>query len=343
MNIESIRHRYLRSVVAPMFRGMGLGAGTAIAGRLARGLSRVETPSRRRAEARLRAALADAGVDQDVDALLAAMYQHQARFWTEALFIPRRLRDKSWRRHVHVEDEAGLRGLAESQRGCVLATAYFGNIAAAACALGQIFRPVHVLVDWLAQPSLASWQRSLYAQPQVQPVDVREAGRVLPRVLSGGGAVFMVCEHERQRARGVSTRFLGRDLNFAPTLGRLARWFDVPIGVITCRRNPRLFSFNLALHEVVEHAPNSTDDGTVVRQVMAGLNDAIMQSPDQYLWSTPTRQDLECNPAPTLRTDRVRPLPSSRNPSATVLQPPQPPALPGDRPPTRNNTSVAPA
>lgn len=299
MIFESIRHRYLRSVVAPVFRGMGLRAGTAIAGRLAHGLCQMDTPSRRRAEARLRAALADGGEDHDVDTLLDAMYQHQARFWTEVLFIPRRLRDKSWRRHVHVENEPGLRALAQSKRGCVLATAYFGNIAAAACALGHIFRPVHVLVDWLAQPALASWQRSLYAQPQVRPVDAREAGHVLPRVLSGGGAVFMVCEHERQRARGIPTRFLGRDLNCAPTLGRLSHWFDVPIGVLTCRRDQRLFSFNLALHEIVEHDPNLTDDGLVVRQVMAALDDAVMQNPEQYLWSTPTRQDFDC--APTLR------------------------------------------
>lgn len=295
MNIETIRYKYLRSVIAPMFRGMGLRASTAVAGRLARGLCQMDTPSRRRAEARLRSALTDAGADHDVDELLTAMYEHQARFWTEALFIPRRLRDDSWRRHVHVEGEAELQALARSKRGCVLATAYYGNIAAAACALGRIFRPVHVLVDWLAQPALASWQRSLYAQPQVRPVDVREAARVLPPLLTGGGAVFMVCEHERQRARGIATRFLGRDLNCAPTLGRLSRWFDVPIGVVTCRRNPRLFSFDLALHEVVERGNDSTDDGKVVRQVMDALNDAVMRNPEQYLWSTPTRQDSDCD------------------------------------------------
>jgi len=297
MNLETIRHKYLRCVVAPLFRGMGLRASTAIAGRLAGGLCQMDTPSRCRAEARLRSALADRGVDQDVSALLAAMYRHQARFWTEALFIPRRLRDGSWRRYVHVENEAGLNGLARSKRGCVLATAYYGNIAAAACALGQVFRPVHVLVDWLAQPALASWQRSLYAQPQVRPIDVREAGRVLPGVLADGGAVLMVCEHERQRSRGVLTRFLGGDMNLAPTLGRLARWFDVPVGVVTCRRDVSLFSFNLALHEVVEHDPSATDDGLVVRRAMAALESAVMQNPEQYLWSTPTLQDVDHVPS----------------------------------------------
>ena len=179
--------------------------------------------------------------------------------------------------------------------------------------MGRIFRPVHVLVDWLAQPALASWQRSLYAQPQVRPIDVREAGRILPQVLSGGGAVFMVCEHERQRPRGIPTRFLGRDLNFAPTLGRLSRWFDVPVGVLTCRRNPRPFSFDLALHEVVEHDPASTDDGQVVRQVMAALDDAVMQHPEQYLWSTPTRRDFEYNLAPPKQDSDPRPTPAHRD------------------------------
>ena len=290
MNLESIRYGYLRRIVVPVLRGMGVRVSTALAGRLARGVFEMNTPGRRRAEARLRAALGERG-GADGERMIEATYQHLARFWTEALFIPRRLRENSWRRYVRIENESGLRALADSGRGCVLATAYFGNMAAAACALGQIFRPVHVIVDWLAHPALAAWQRELYAQRWVRPIARGEAAASIPRVLSAGGAVFMVCEHERRGRGGVRTRFLGRELSCAPTLGRLARWFDVPVGVVTCRREAALFSFTLALHEVLEHDPGATDDGDLVRRAMGTLEDAVMRAPEQYLWSTPAGEE----------------------------------------------------
>ena len=213
------------------------------------------------------------------------MYEQIARFWTEALFIRRRLGRESWRRYVQIENEHTLRALADSRRGCVFATAYYGNIAVAAVALGHVFRPIHIVVDWLAEPNLASWQRELYAQPHVRPIDRRMAAAVIPKVLSEGGAVLMVGEHERHRGRGVPTRFLGKMLNCYPTLGRLARWYDVPIAVVTCRRETTLFNFTLALHDVIERESAGMDDGDVVRRTMAALECAVMQAPEQYLWS----------------------------------------------------------
>ncbi|MFQ5429489.1 MAG: lysophospholipid acyltransferase family protein [Phycisphaerae bacterium] len=285
--LEVVRYAYLRRVVAPVLRGLGIRFTEAVARRLARGVFEMNGLGRRRAEARLRAAMPDAPAS-DIAAIGEASYEHWARFWAEALFIPRRLGGRHWRRYVDISPEGELGALAASGRGCILAMAYHGNIAAGTCALGRLFQPIHVVVDRFTQPALAAWQRALYAQPDVQPIDRRDAAATLPRILSDGGAVVMVAEHERRRGRAIETRFLGRTLRGYPTLGRLARWFDVPVAVVTCRREPKPFRFTLALHDVFE--PDA-DEARCFRDVMATLERAVMASPEQYLWSAPTAAD----------------------------------------------------
>jgi len=316
MNLEAIRYIYLRRVVATVLGALGLDATAAIASRLARGVFDMNTAGRKRTEARLREAMDAMATDADIDAITAAMYQHIGRFWAEALFARRLLRDCSWRHFVRVEGETALRSLVEERRGCLLATAYHGNPAVGVCALGQFFRPVHVMVDTFAQPQLRAWQHELYSQRWVQPVNRKDAAVAVPRILRGGGAVMMICEHERQRGRAVPVRFLGRTLNGYPTLGRLARWFNVPVGVITCRRNnDGRFSFTLALHATIEHASTGpsgngadADDAAVVRQVMAVLERAIMTCPEQYYWTLPMAVP-QPGDAKTIAADSLSPTP----------------------------------
>ncbi len=314
MNLETIRHIYLRRGVATAFGALGLDTSQAVARWLARGASDLNTAGRQRAEAGLRAAMSPDLDDAAVATTITAMYDHIARFWTEVLFIKRLLRDSSWRRFVRVENEAALRALAESDRGCLLATAYFGNPAVAACALGRIFRPVHVIVDFLGQPRLRAWQRELYSHRWVRPIDWRDAARSVPNVLDRGGAVMMICDHHRPRGKTVPTRFLGRTLGCYPTLGRLAHWLHVPVGVVTCRREgDGGFAFTLGLHATLEHdaadthssdehddyrrpsdsaRPGSTDDA-LVRRVMATLEQVITAHPEQYDWSLPVHAPAE--------------------------------------------------
>lgn len=322
MRLEAIRHAYLRRVVGTALGAIGLDSATSLAKWLARGVFELKTPGSDIARARIRDAIAarperfiaeSGSVDAEtIDRTIAAMYGHIARFWTETLFAPRLLRDSSWRRFVEMENEAGLRTLADSGRGCLLATAYHGNIAVAATVLGRIFRPVHVVVDVLTQPRLKAWQRDLLHQKWIRPIERSEAASIVPDVLANGGAVLLIAEHERPRGRAVRAPFLGHTLNCYPTIGRLARWLDVPVGVVTCRREPETFRFTLALHEVIGHDTTERDDtehdgiehddikhdadgptaeDRVVCRVMGALENAILDCPAQYLWSTPVVAD----------------------------------------------------
>ncbi|MFH1418331.1 MAG: lysophospholipid acyltransferase family protein [Planctomycetota bacterium] len=287
MDLESLRYVYLRRVVGTVLSALGFDAGESVARRLARGVFDLNTAGRRLAEVRLRTALGGAACETDIAKIAAGMYEHVGRFWIEALHAQRRLRRSSWRRFVTVNDESAFRALTGGKRGCVLATGYFGNPAVGALAMGQIFRPLHVIVDTFAQPHLRAWQRELFASRWVRPIDRRDAATAVPRVLGDGGALMMICEHERPHGRGVRAAFLGRSLNCYPTLGRLARWYDVPVAVFTCRRGRKPFSFHLDLHACVEHEPSDLTDEEIVRRVLSHLDEAVMRRPEQYLWSLP--------------------------------------------------------
>ena len=75
------------------------------------------------------------------------VFENVAAFWVETLFIRRKLRAGSWRRFVALDDEDLIRSIAESPRGALLVTSYFGNLAVGVFALGQMFRPIHAVID----------------------------------------------------------------------------------------------------------------------------------------------------------------------------------------------------
>ncbi len=284
MDLESLRFLYLRRIVGTALSAVGLNASHRLARALARGVYGLNTAGRRRAEARLSDTLAACPSDSHTSDVVAAMYDHIGRFWVEALFARRLLRETSWRRSIAMEDEKSLSRLAMERRGCLLATAYFGNPAVCAYALGEIFRPVHVVADHFAHPILRAWQSDLFAQQNIRMVDRRDAATALPRILDRKGAVLMIAEHDRQRGPSVPVSFLGRMLNCYPTLSRLSRWYDIPIAVVTCRREARPFSFALQLHETIQPPAADASDRPILQRVISALEQAILRHPEQYLW-----------------------------------------------------------
>lgn len=284
MDLESIRHAYLRWVIAPGLRALGLRATTRLATAIARGVCRMNTPGGQLARQRIVAAAGARSVASDK--MIEQMYEHIARFWVEVLFTRRLMRPSRWEAMFHVEGRDELERLATSRRGCLLATGYYGSLTMGAFALGQIFRPVHVVADTTVQAGLAAWQRDLSRIDGVRIVGRAGAAREIPAVLQRGGAVMMVCEQSRRRGHAISARFLGADLRAYPTLERLARWYDVPVAVVTCRRAPQPKRFTLAWHSTHEWC-DGMNDGDLTREALASLECAVWKAPAQYLWSVP--------------------------------------------------------
>jgi lauroyl/myristoyl acyltransferase len=285
MDLESLRFLYLRRVVGTAIGALGLDAADRWARSLARAIHGLNTPARRRAEARMSDSLPMIRTTAAPSRVSTAMYEHIGRFCVEALFARRMLRDSNWRNSIVVEGEATIAALADSGAGCLVTTAYLGNPAIAAYALGEIFRPIHVVADRFALPVLRAWQDDLTAYRNVRIIDRESAATALPKILERGGAVMMMAENERRRGPGIPAPFLGRTLRCYPTLARLARWHDLPIAVVTCLRGMRPFSFRLQLQSVIDPPCSADSDAGVMEGVIETLEREILRSPEQYLWS----------------------------------------------------------
>lgn len=287
MDLEFLRHLYLRRVVGTALSMLDVGAGQRLAGRIARGIFNLHTPRQIAADERVRDWLGAAATEERVRGIVAGMYEHVARFWIETLHLKRRLHETTWRSSIAVEGEPVLRRLADSRRGCLIATACFGNPAVAAWTLGQIFRPIYVVADRFAQPILGAWQRDLYSHRHVRIIErSRQAGQVA-RVIENGGAIMLLCDTPRLRGRVVPVDFLGRTLDCYPTLGVLSKWLDVPVVPVVCTREPSPFRFRLRCLGEASYA-QTHDAEDVVRWTMARLESAIAADPEQYLWFLPT-------------------------------------------------------
>lgn len=299
LNLSGLRIAYLRWLVAPLVRLAGPGVAAKIASRLGTGVFDLNPPGRERAVRRILSAFGEAksaeraeragAIDRNRTALRISResYQHFARFWVECLFVARRLDTRRWREYVRIEstDEDRLRQI--SARGCIVAVGYHGNIAAAACALGNLLGGLDVVSDLGGRPELRVWEREIRSLQHVRLIDRRDAAAILPDVLSRRRSVMIVAETERLSGRGPRVRFMGRHFTAHSTIERLCRWFDVPAAVVTCPRGPGAFQFHLRLHEIIEVAACDRD-GAFISRVLSELERGMMLAPAQYHWGMPT-------------------------------------------------------
>lgn len=287
-DLESLRHVYLRRVVGTVAGAVGFTATARVARYFGEAAFGLNTLARRRAEARVMAALGSACKPDRARAIIRDMYSNWGRFWAEAMFTPRLLRDSSWRQFVSVspDDFSTLTNLTSGQRGCIFAAGYFGNPAVLVDALGRLARPIYVVVDFLAQPHLRRWQGELYSRPHVRPVERASAGSIIPSVLSKGGSVLLIAEHERRKGRAIACDYLGSRINAYPTIARLARHHEVPVATVSCKRVGDDFNFELNVGDVF--LPSAMEDEAAsTRRILKSLEDEALQAPEQYLWSVP--------------------------------------------------------
>lgn len=284
----TMRMLYVRHVVTTATGALGPAISMAFARWLARGVFDLNSPVRQRAERNVDLAMGPELSRERREEIVRSMYEHLAAFWVEALLARRKLRPSSWRHRVTVENESRLRAAAEDPRGVLFTTAYFGSPALLAYALGQICRPIHVVIDEVEHPILRSWQSELYRQPNIEPIPVRLALRRLPTVLAGGGKVLILGEHGRRRGRAIEVPYLGRVCRCFPTVAVLARWCDVPVWWAVGRRMDWDQRFMVQAGAVADPrtVPDTTEaEATITERYMAALERVVLRWPEQYFWS----------------------------------------------------------
>jgi lauroyl/myristoyl acyltransferase len=283
----SLRFVYWRRVVGTGFLSVGIGPAMAAAKWIARGVYDLQTPAAQRTLANLQGALGDRLDETQRQRLARHCFEHIAAFWIEALYASRRLRPKSWRAFFAIPDEESLQRLCNSERPAIFVTTYFGNFAAGAFALGQLCRPLHVVVEPQRHPLLRRWQDDLFHVPNLAFIERIHAIHLLPDVLAAGGKVLLIGEHARSPGRRPVIRYLNRDHACHPTVTILSQRHDaVVVPVANRRMETQPFRFRL------DHAPaidprGFADDATtaITQAYMSALERFVLSAPEQYLWT----------------------------------------------------------
>jgi lauroyl/myristoyl acyltransferase len=251
----ALRLVYLRRIVGTAFGAAGLDRATRWGSWIARNLFDLNPPARKRIEANLLTAYGHTLSAAGRERLARAVFDNIARFWIEVIFARRLLKPGSWMQFVRVADPETWQRLAADPRPAIFVSAYFGNVAVGAYALGQIFRPVHVLIDRLELPVLGPWQDELYAERNVRPIAREAAVRDLPRILDAGGKVMILGEHARSTGRAIEVPFLGRMRRCYTTIGVLAARHNARVVVFSTGRLPPPsppFRFELRCHDMID-------------------------------------------------------------------------------------------
>ncbi|UCG33378.1 MAG: hypothetical protein JSU68_01860 [Phycisphaerales bacterium] len=290
--MEALRFVYLRRVVGTALHAVGFEAALRLARALARGVYDLYGPARRRAEQRIVAAqTALAAPPGEPAELVRLCYENIAAFWIETLFFRRRMRPSTWRRCVRIDREPDLLDVCHGPSPAIFVTGYLGHPGVGAFVLGQLCRPVHVLVDLLAQPVLRTWQADMYGQPHVRLIGRSESLTKLPAILESGGKIVLVGEAFRdeptsdvppRRPKGDAVRFLGRAHRAYQTVRLLSQRYSAPVVPFACTREPWRFEFTLRFGQRIE--PAAPD---VSQQLIAALESFILAHPTQYLWTLP--------------------------------------------------------
>jgi lauroyl/myristoyl acyltransferase len=286
----TLRLIYLRHVVVTLVNVLGPQRSLALARWLARGVFDLAPPARQRADSSIAQAYGNELTAEERSRLIRRMFENFACFWVEAFVARRKLRPSSWRKVVQFDDEPFLRGIAESPRGALFVTAYFGNFAIGAYAVGHLCRPLYVVIDELEHPVLKSWQQELYRQPNIELLSRQRAKRSLADLLSAGKKVLLVGEHLRPRGKAIEVHYLGSRRRYYPTIGLLAKACDVPVVVIGARRQEGAFRFSVSSRLVVDPRdlrPDGEGDLTriITLRCMQTVEAMIRQWPEQYLWT----------------------------------------------------------
>jgi lauroyl/myristoyl acyltransferase len=276
---SALRTVYLRRVVGTILEAAGLEVAQGAARLLARGVWELEGPGRRRAEERLARALTGRLSEAERDRLVQACYEHVGMCWVEALFARRRLRERSWRRVVRLDEEERWKEICGADAPVIFVTGFLGHPGVGAYALGQMSRPVHALIAELDQPAWRAWQQELYTAGQVRLIRTEESLRRLPEVLEAGGKVVLIGEHARTGGKGVEVDYLGRRQRCYSTVEVLARRYAARVVVFGCLRLSPDYEFALKLAAVIE-----PDTPSLTQAYMSALERLIRAAPEQYMW-----------------------------------------------------------
>ena len=181
---------------------------------------------------------------------------------------------------VHVEGVELLQERLSAREGTVWVSGHVGNWELPAAWAASRGARVHALVAPIHYPGLDAWVKRLRSRHGVLPLPPGRRGlRAAVEVLQEGGHVALLVD-QHLRGRGTWVSFLGSPAWTTTAAARLARSADVPLGVVSCAREPGGRA-RIRFGPLLE-SPGDPDQTTA--EVTAIIERAVLAHPEQWVW-----------------------------------------------------------
>jgi KDO2-lipid IV(A) lauroyltransferase len=225
--------------------------------------------------------------ERDAKRLVRESYRHLGVALVESLRFNPLLEDGSWREHVRLAMPSELeQHLRDPKRGLILASGHYGNWEVAAKIFSQYKTTVGVARP-LDNPRVDRLVHELRQGRRFRSIPKHDADplRMLQTVRGGEALALMIDQHAGPR--GVLVDFLGQPASTHSAVALMALVTRLPLYFGYCRRTAPL-SFDCRVFGPVDcsRSGNKSDDvHRILTELNGYLENAIRETPEQYLWS----------------------------------------------------------
>ena len=224
---------------------------------------------------------------REAAAIARRSFRNFALLILESFRADRMLDGDNWRQHVDVRIDPEAQAILDAPaRGVIVATGHLGSWEMAARAVSHS-KPVAGVARRMNNPKVEAWlqrRKSNAAFYQIPKYDKRNLGRFLSILKQGHVLAIMIDQHASWG--GVRVPFFGRPAYTYTTLPLLHLVTGAPLCFGYCRRiGPLRYEVRVEGPIRCKRTGNKEEDiRKILEDVSRRLENAIRQSPDQYLW-----------------------------------------------------------
>jgi KDO2-lipid IV(A) lauroyltransferase len=261
-------------------------AACGLAGWLAWLIHRIDRRHRLVARENLCRAFPDQMTEEQLDALVRAVYHHFCTVLMELVHLPRRLHVNNWRQYLEVIGGRPLVQCMLSGRPLLLVTGHFGNWEVGGNALGLLGFTTHAVARPLDNPYLDAFLRRFRERTGQKILAKKGDFDRMQAILTGGGVIATLGDQDAGQ-RGQFVGFFGRPASTHKAIALLALEHRVPLLVIGVRNTGRPMCYQLVVDELIqpeEYEGQPDAVRAITQRFTTALERVIRTAPEQYFW-----------------------------------------------------------
>jgi KDO2-lipid IV(A) lauroyltransferase len=234
----------------------------------------------------IRRAFPDRYTDDELTALVNAVYLHMCTLLVEVTHLPRRMHPNTWRRHLDLRDGRCLVERLLSGRPLLLVTGHFGNWEFASYALGLLGFPTHAVARPLDNPYLDAYLRRFRESTGQKVLAKKGDFDQMQAILDQGGVLGTLADQDAG-PRGLFVDFFGRPASTHKAIALLSLEHEVPLMVMGARKVGEPMRYVVVAEDVIlpeEYEGRPDAVRAITQRFTAALERVVRSAPEQYFW-----------------------------------------------------------